>query len=77
MTSLAKTDQNSPLSSVYDKLGEDGSKLTVVINLSEKTIPTKKVAKYICPKATEILSNYNDAMGATLRPYEARVFFTK
>jgi oligo-1,6-glucosidase len=62
---------------VYDKLGEDGSKLTVVINLSEKTIPTKKVAKFICPKATEILSNYNDEMGAMLRPYEARVFFTK
>ena len=62
---------------VYDKLGEDGSKLTVVINLSEKTIPTKKVAKYICPKATEILSNYKDELGDTLRPYEARVFACK
>ena len=59
---------------VYDKIGENGTKLTVVINLSEKEISSRKALKYVCPKAKEILSNYNDEIGAKLRPYEARVF---
>ena len=59
---------------VYDKLGDDGTKLTVVINLSEKEIPAKKALKYVCPMAKEILSGYEDAVGVTLRPYEAKVY---
>lgn len=61
---------------VYDKLAADGSKLTVVINLSEKTAPSAKVRPFIADGAKEILSNYSEALGDTLRPYEARVFFT-
>ncbi|MBO7221796.1 MAG: hypothetical protein J6V37_01985, partial [Clostridia bacterium] len=59
---------------VYDKIGEDGTKLTVVINLSEKTLSSKKALKYVCPLAKEILSNYDGEVGAKLRPYEARVY---
>ncbi len=59
---------------VYDKLGEDGSKLTVVINLSDKEIPSKKAKKFVDNGAKEILSNYKGEMGSTLKPYEARVY---
>jgi alpha-glucosidase len=59
---------------VYDKIGEDGTKLTVIINLSAKTLSSKRALKYICPKSTEILSNYEGEIGAKLHPYEARVF---
>ena len=59
---------------VYDKIGENGTKLTVVINLSEKTLSSKKAKKYICPMAKEILSNYEGEIGDKLRPYEARVY---
>ena len=59
---------------VYDKIGENGTKLTVIINLSEKTLSSKKALKYVCPMAKEILSNYDGEVGAKLRPYEARVY---
>ncbi len=62
---------------VYDKIAKDGSKLTVVLNLSKKPISSKKVAKYIPDGAQEILSVYNEAFGEILRPYEGKVFFTK
>lgn len=58
----------------YDKLGEDGSKLTVVINLSDKEISSAKAKKVIGAGAKEILSNYGGTLGATMKPYEARVY---
>lgn len=61
---------------VYDKIGEDGSKLTVVINLSEKEVSANKVKKFIDGGAKEILSNYKGEMGSVLKPYEARVYKT-
>ena len=60
---------------VYDKIGDE-NKLTVVINLSEKTIPSKKVKKFIPEGATEILANY-EGMEDKLRPYETHVYVTK
>lgn len=60
---------------VYDKIGEE-NKLTVVINLSEKTIPSKKVKKFIPEGATEIAANY-EGMEEILRPYETHVYVTK
>ncbi len=60
---------------VYDKVSEDGKlKLTVVLNMSDKAIPSKKVKKYIDANAVEILSNYDGGMSETLRPYEAHVY---
>ncbi len=61
---------------VYDKIGDDGSKLTVIINLSEKEVSASKVKKYIDGGAKEILSNYKGEMGSVLKPYEARVYKT-
>ncbi len=58
----------------YDKLGEDGSKLTVVINLSDKEISSAKAKKVIGAGAKEILSNYGGTLGETMKPYEARVY---
>lgn len=58
----------------YDKLGEDGSKLTVVINLSDKEISSAKAKKVIGGGAKEILSNYGGTLGETMKPYEARVY---
>ena len=60
---------------VYDKIGEE-NKLTVVINLSEKEVASKKVKKFIPEGAQEILANY-EGMGDKLRPYETHVYLTK
>ncbi|MCQ2603260.1 MAG: alpha-amylase family glycosyl hydrolase, partial [Clostridia bacterium] len=62
---------------VYDKVSEDGKlKLTVVLNMSDKAISSKKVKKYIPANAVEILSNYDGGMTETLLPYEAHVYKT-
>ncbi len=62
---------------VYDKIGEDGSKLTVVINLSENTLDTATIKPFIEGGMKQILANYDGEIGATLKPYEARVFASK
>ncbi len=62
---------------VYDKIGEDGSKLTVVVNLSENTLDAAIVKPFIEGGMKQILSNYNGEIGATLKPYEARVFISR
>ncbi len=61
---------------VYDKIAQDGSKLTVVINMSSKPISSKRVTKYIPQSATEILSVYEGKFGKALRAYEAKAFYT-
>lgn len=62
---------------VYDKIADDGSKLTVVLNMSEKAVSSKRVAKFIPQNAKQILSVYDGELGAKLRPYEGRVYFSK
>lgn len=63
---------------VYDKIAEDGSaKLTVIVNLSTKTVKASKVEKFIPQGATLLSSVYNQPLGGTLPPYEALVYYTK
>ncbi len=62
---------------VYDKIADDGSKLTVILNMSDKAVSSKRVAKYIPANAKEILSVYDEKLGDKLRPYEGKVYFTK
>lgn len=63
---------------VYDKIAEDGSaKLTVIVNLSTKTVKASKVEKFIPQGATLLSSVYNQPLGDTLPPYEALVYYTK
>jgi oligo-1,6-glucosidase len=62
---------------VYDKIGEDGTKLTVVINMSDKAVPCKKTEKYIDKDAKEILSVYNGSFAELMRPYAGKVFVSK
>lgn len=61
---------------VYDKIAEDGSKLTVILNVSEKGVPCKRVKKYIPKGATEIASVYNGSFAELMRPYAGKVFYT-
>lgn len=61
---------------VYDKIADDGSKLTVIINVSKKQVPSKRIKKFIPVGATEILSVYADDFKDRLRPYEGKVFYT-
>ncbi len=62
---------------VYDKIADDGSKLTIILNVSEKNISCKKFAKYIPEGAQEILSVYENAsFAAVTKPYEGKVFYT-
>ncbi|MEG1662839.1 MAG: alpha-glucosidase [Clostridia bacterium] len=62
---------------VYDKIGDDGSKITVVINMSEKGVPSKRVMKYVDKDAKEIVSVYNGSFAEIMRPYAGKVFVSK
>ncbi len=62
---------------VYDKIAEDGTKLTVVLNLSDKAIPCKKFAKYIPSDAQELLSVYDGcSFAAVTKPYEGKLYIS-
>lgn len=61
---------------VYDKIAEDGSKLTVILNVSDKGVPCKRVKKFIPKGAKEILSVYNGSFAEIMRPYAGKVFYT-
>lgn len=62
---------------VYDKIADDGSKLTVVLNMSDKSVSSKRVAKFIPQNAKQILSVYDGELGEQMKPYEGRVYFSK
>lgn len=61
---------------VYDKIAEDGSKLTVVINLSDKPVSARRAKKFIDADAKRLIGNYKGSMADMLKPYEAHVFYT-
>ena len=61
---------------VYDKIAEDGSKLTVVINMSDKSVSAHRAAKFVPAGAKRLAGTYNGSMAAVLKPYEAHVYFT-
>lgn len=61
---------------VYDKIAQDGSKLTVILNVSDKPVPCKRVKKYIDKDAKEIASVYDGSFAELMRPYAGKVFFT-
>jgi len=61
---------------VYDKVAEDGSMLTVVLNVSDKPVPCKKATKFIPEGAVEIASVYDGSFAELMRPYAGKVFYT-
>ena len=61
---------------VYEKIAEDGSKLTVILNVGEKGVPCKRVKKLISKDAKEILSVYDGRFAEVMRPYAGKVFYT-
>jgi glycosidase len=67
---------------LYDKLGEDGTKLTVITNLSPKPASTKRVKKYIdaliAGGAEQVISNLQTTnIAYFMRPYETHVYVSK
>lgn len=60
---------------VYDKIAEDGSKLTVVINLSDKPVSARRAKKFVDADAKRLIGNYKGSMADMLKPYEAHVFY--
>lgn len=62
---------------VYDKIGEDGSKLTVISNMSDKPVSAARAKKYVPEGAVQIIANYGGSMAETLKPYETRVYAYK
>lgn len=62
---------------VYDKIGEDGSKLTVISNMSDKPVSAARAKKYVPEGAVQIIANYGGSMAEMLKPYETRVYAYK
>ncbi len=61
---------------VYDKFSANG-KLTVMINLSKKTVSAKKTKKFITDTSKLILSNSGAGIKEVIKPYEAFVYYTE
>ena len=61
---------------IYEKISDDGSKLTVILNVSTKRVSSKRVNKFIPKNATELISVYDGDFAKVLRPYEGKVFYT-
>lgn len=61
---------------VYDKIGADGTKLTVIVNLSDKPVPCKRIKKYIPDGAQELISVYEGSFAEVMRPYAAKLYMT-
>lgn len=59
---------------VYDKIGDDGSKLTVISNMSDKPVSAARAKKYVPERAVQIIANYGGSMAEMLKPYETRVY---
>jgi len=62
---------------IYDKVAENGDKLTIIANISAKEVSATKAKKYIPEGAKEVLSVYSGSFADMLKPYEAKVFYTK
>ncbi len=62
---------------VYDKIADDGTTLTVVANISPKTVSSKPARKYIKDGAECVLSVYDGDLADKLKPYEARVYINR
>ena len=61
---------------VYEKIAENGSKLTVILNVGEKGVSCKRVKKFIPKNSTEIISVYDGRFADVMRPYAGKVFYT-
>ena len=55
------------------KKEKDGEELLVFVNLSEKTISSKKVEK-VSKGYTQILTNIDSQQEGKIKPFEARVY---
>lgn len=62
---------------VYDKIADNGDKLTIIANISEKEISSKVVKKFIPDGAKEILSVYEGDLKEKMPPYAAKVYYKK
>ena len=59
---------------VYEKIGEDGSRLFVVANMSGKKASAAKVRRIIPESAKRVAGTYDGSLADFMRPYEAHVF---
>ena len=60
----------------YDKVADDGSVLTVVINMTDKPVSAAAAKKCVPEGAKHLISNYKGFMADELKPYEAHVWYT-
>ena len=60
----------------YDKGAEAGGGLAVIDNRRDGEVPAASAAKCVPDGAKLLISNYKGGMSETLRPYEARVWYT-
>ena len=60
----------------YDKVADDGSVLTVVINMTDKPVSAAAAKKCVPEGAKHLISNYKGFMSDELKPYEAHVWYT-
>lgn len=60
----------------YDKIADDGSRLTVIINLSSKTVSARGARKCVPKGAVRLIGTYKWSLADMMKPYEAHVYYT-
>ncbi len=69
--------KNHPQVYFYEKEGDDGSKLIVVVNVSEKVVNSKKMKKKIPQNAKRVAGTYDGEIGDKMMPYEGHVYIVE
>lgn len=62
---------------VYEKTGDDGTRLFVAANMSDKTVSAAPVKRVIPKGAKRLAGTYDGSLAGRMRPYEAHVFLVE
>lgn len=62
---------------VYEKIGDDGTRLFVAANMSGKTVSASPVKRVIPKGAKRLAGTYDGSLAGRMRPYEAHVYLVE
>lgn len=62
---------------VYEKIGDDGTRLFVAANMSGKTVSAAPVKRVIPKGAKRLAGTYDGSLAGRMRPYEAHVYLVE
>ena len=62
---------------IYEKIGDDGTRLFVAANMSGKTVSAAPVKRVVPKGAKRLAGTYDGSLAGRMRPYEAHIFLVE